>query len=127
MTSSGEGLLFGRTHDFGNTLRVLNMNRSIKWLAKAVNFVSDAVWRTDLSPVLLEPADGVELPQLGAVTCSPGALTAFLSGTALCRGCVTWSRWAVVAWLSWCGCFCVAFCVVTWRGCFWCGRFGVAV
>jgi hypothetical protein len=80
VTEGGEALLFGRTHDFGNTLRIVNMNRTMNWMARAVNAVSDVVWKTDLSPCVLEMEDGGPTPSFRSVACSPGALTAFVTG-----------------------------------------------
>lgn len=88
VTEGGEALLFGRTHDFGNTLRILNMNRTMNWMAKAINAASDLAWKTDLSPSLLDMEDGGPTPSFAAVACSPGALTAFLAkdGKVYCVG-----------------------------------------
>jgi hypothetical protein len=99
VTADGQPLVFGRPHDFGNTLRLINLNRGFPWVANAFNKFAQSVWKVDHSPSL-----GFAVPdseRIVAATCSPGPLTAFRCGVESCaRVCMCLFVGLVVCGLS---------------------------
>lgn len=85
VTTGGQLLVCGRTHDFANTLRQINLNRGPSWIAHAINYVSDVIVGVELVPHAVEVPDGVAFT---SVACSPGAMTAALTddGAVYCYG-----------------------------------------
>ena len=80
VSSAGEALLIGRSHEFGNTLRLINLHRGFSWLSGILNGVSDYIWRTDVTPRIAFDHAKAGVDRFKAVACSAGAVTAFLSG-----------------------------------------------
>lgn len=74
----------GRTHDFQNTLRQINLKRGPSWLAHAINFVSDRIVGVDLTP---QPVVSQPHGHYVTVACSPGSLTVAVSSESWARVC----------------------------------------
>ena len=83
VTAAGEPLLVGRSHDFGNTLRLINLHRGPSWFASVINFISDNLWKTDITPRLAFEDSSAAQPFVKVATAA-GPNTAFLSCMYVC-------------------------------------------